>query len=148
MIPALEDLGSPTPWPVLPTGVHWASLDEIEAAFATNERRRWLFEGFCALALDLANAGCTKLYLNGSFVTAKPHPKDFDACWDPTGVNAEKLDAVLLDIPNRRAQRAKYRGDIVPLDHPDGGTFLELFQTDKESGRRKGIVGVRLIGEN
>lgn len=148
MIPALVVLDPLSAWPVLPPGVHWASLDAIESVFATNERRQWLFEGFCMVARDLASAGCLKLYLNGSFVTGKPHPKDFDACWDPSGVNARMLDAVLLDTLNRRAQMAKYRGDIVPLDHPDGGSFLEFFQTDKESGRRKGIIGVKLYGSN
>lgn len=147
MIPPLIDLGPPTPWPVLPPGVHWATLGEIEQTFATNERRRWLFDGFVMVAVELSSAGCKKLYLDGSFVTGKPHPKDFDACWDPSGVRAGDLDAVLLDTANRRAQKAKYRGDVVPFNHPEGGTFFELFQTDEESGRAKGIVGLDLTSE-
>ena len=48
------------------------------------------------------------MYLDGSFVTAKEFPSDFDGCWDPDGVDGAKLDPVLLVYDNlRAAQKAK-----------------------------------------
>lgn len=92
----------------------------------------------------LSKAGCVVLYVDGSFVTGKPHPNDFDVCWDPAGVRSIDLPAVLLDTRNRRGQKSIFRGDVVPMDNPGGGTFLDLFQVDKESGLRKGIIGIKL----
>ena len=31
---------------------------------------------------NLKEAGCLTVYINGSFVTAKQVPNDFDACWE------------------------------------------------------------------
>lgn len=130
-------------WSALPRGIHWATLDEVKRAFVTNEHRKWLFEDFIKVADHLAQAGCKRLYLDGSFVTGKPRPGDYDLCWDADGVRIESLDPVLLKP--KSAIRKKYLGDIVTLIHPDGGTFLEFFQTDRE-GNPKGIVGIRLAG--
>ena len=104
MIPTLVDLGPPAPWPVLPPGIHDASIDEIEVRFATTPHRRWLFEGFRRVAQALTDAGCSTLYLDGSFVTAKPHPGDYDGCWDHLGVDLVSLDPVLLRFENKRAE--------------------------------------------
>ena len=43
------------------------------------------------------------MYIDGSFVTVKREPGDYDACWDIDGVNAEALDLVFLDFSGRRA---------------------------------------------
>ena len=98
MIPLLVDIGGASLWPVLPLGVHWATLHEIEATFATNERRRWLFEGFRMVVEELARSGCTKLYLDGSYVTGKEDPLDYDGCWEAVGVDGSKLDPVFARL--------------------------------------------------
>jgi hypothetical protein len=96
----------------------------------------------------LRAAGCQLVYLDGSFVTAKPEPADFDACWGVEGVDVEALDAVFLDFSNSRArQKQRFLGELFPAELPEGAsgrTFLEFFQTDKESGEPKGIVVVDL----
>ena len=56
---------------------------------------------------NLKNAGCLTVYLNGSFVTNKEVPNDFDACWEEDGVDPAVLDPVLLTfdpagLPRRR----------------------------------------------
>src|SRR3546814_2730258 len=108
MIPDLIELASPCPWAVLPPGIHDTSLAEVEARFATTPHRKWLFDGFVRMAQALAAAGCQYVYLDGSFVTAKPHPGDFDGCWDHVGVDPAKLDPVFLDFSKKReAQKAK-----------------------------------------
>ena len=141
MIPAL------TPSGLLPSGVHWAAWEEIEERFATTDWRRTLSGGVRQAAENLKEAGCRTLYLDGSFVTSKNHPGDFDACWDPDGVYAAKLDPVLLDFTNRRAaQKRKYHGELFISSLPaDGGlTFLDFFQRDKATGNPKGIIAIDL----
>ena len=44
------------------------------------------------------SASCQTGYLDGSFVSSKLEPGDFDACWDEKGVDLDKLDPVLLNI--------------------------------------------------
>ena len=102
MIPAHIDLDG-SPWPILPAGIHIATLTEIDERFASNPKRRVQFKGLVAALSNLRGAGCRRAFLDGSFVTAKPRPGDFDACWDPTGVNLALLDPVLLNFENNRA---------------------------------------------
>ena len=53
--------------------------------------------------------------LDGSFVTAKPVPGDYDGAWETEGVDPGRLDPVLLDFRNgRAAMKAKYLGDLFP----------------------------------
>ena len=150
MIPPLIDLGSPSPWPVLPPGIHDATLVEIEAAFATTPHRRALFEGFGRVVVALERAGCKTAYLDGSFATGKPHPLDFDGCWELAGVDPAKLDPVLLRFEKKReAQKLKFSGEMFIAEWPGapGLTFLDLFQREKFSGRPKGILRVHLAAK-
>lgn len=98
----------------------------------------------------LRAAGCTTAYLDGSFITTKRRPGDFDVCWEMQGVNGRLLDPVLLDFSSgRAAQKAKYAGEFFPaetVEFASGMTFLEFFQTDKETGQAKGIVAIDLRG--
>jgi hypothetical protein len=145
MIPSPIDIGSI--WPVLPPGIHWATMKEITAAFAYNERRRHLLEGFDRAISNLRGAGCSSAYLDGSFVTGKPDPGDFDGCWDPLGVIAAKLDPVLLVFDNKRAaQKAKYFGEMFPTTAPATRSklYIDFFQEDKFTSKPKGIVGIKL----
>lgn len=147
MIPAFIDLTDSSPWRVLPPGIHLATLLEAEARFVTNTHRAKLFGGFRQAVASLEGAGCRKVYLNGSFVTEKPYPGDFDACWEPTGVEPNKLDPVLLDFSNQRtAQKAKYFGELFIAQMPAaaGVVFLDFFQVDKYTGATKGIVAIAL----
>ena len=63
----------------LPAGEHAASWDEVVERFGWTERRRRLLDGLAEAIELLAEAGCRKIWLNGSFVTAKDEPGDFDA---------------------------------------------------------------------
>lgn len=99
---------------------------------------------------SLRSAGCSAVYIDGSFVTSNSEPADFDVCWDETGVNLFKLDPVLLTYEEgRAAQKAKYGGEFFPASVIAGqsqGVFLEFFQTDKDTGAPKGIVALDLRG--
>lgn len=147
MIPALVALPG-SPWSVLPPGVHIASFGDVATVFATNEWRRELFDGLLLASSKLMHAGCPTVYLDGSYTTDKPRPGDFDACWDPSGVDRFKLDPVFLNFANgRAAQKAAFKGEFFPssmtcLDV--GKTFVEFFQTDRFTGKQKGIISIPL----
>jgi hypothetical protein len=64
---------------VLPPGIHQAALVEVATAFATTPWRRDLYGGLVKAAEQLRSAGCPTIYLDGSYVTGKPMPGDFDA---------------------------------------------------------------------
>jgi hypothetical protein len=142
MIPTFDAAGN------LPSGIHWASWKEFEKRFGVTPHRQNLLVGLKRAAANLRAAGCRTLYVDGSFVTAKVHPNDFDACWGIEGVNPDLLDPVLLDFSNGRAsQKAKFGGELFPAELPEGASgrlFREFFQVDKKTGKPKGIVGIRL----
>ncbi len=142
MIPAFGAGGN------LPPGIHPASWDEIVTRYATNTRRRELLDGLLDALRSLKAAGCRVAYLDGSFVTAKELPGDFDACWEVAGVDASRLDRGLLDFSNRRAaQKARYGGELFPAEtaaEPAGTTFLDYFQHDRDTGQPKGIIAIDL----
>ncbi len=96
---------------------------------------------------SLKAAGCQTVYVDGSFVTAKDVPNDFDCCWEPNGVDGDLLDGVLLDFCHgTAAQKAKYFGELFPnfVEGSTGSPFLEFFQVDKDTGDPKGIVALDL----
>ena len=150
MIPDLIPIKG-SPWPVLPPGQHPANLDEIKARYATNRRRRELYEGLVIGALQLRAAGCPTIYLDGSFVTGKPKPGDFDACWEPNGINPTKLDLVFGDFTNgRKAQKTAFMGEFFPAsvtETASGLAFVDFFQVDRFSGEAKGILMIELTND-
>ena len=66
----------------LPPGVHFATWPELEDRLAFNSRRHRMLAGFRQACEELRKAGCRLVYLDGSFVTRKQRPGDFDACWE------------------------------------------------------------------
>ncbi|HMV86438.1 MAG TPA: hypothetical protein PLD20_04295 [Blastocatellia bacterium] len=142
MIPDFDQSGN------LPSGIHWADWLEFEKRFGTNPRRKVLLAGLKRATTVLRKAGCQTIFVDGSFVTAKALPGDFDACWSVEGVDPDLLDPVLLDFSNgRAAQKAKYGGEMFPAELIEGASgkpFLDFFQIDKNTGKLKGIVGLRL----
>ena len=141
MIPVFDANGN------LPPGVHVATWDELVARFGITPHRQMLLAGLRAALLSLKDSGCRRVYIDGSFVTAKEQPVDFDGCWEVDGVDADKLDTVLLEFANRRAaQKAKYYGELFLANtaaDPSGTRFIDFFQFDKD-GQPKGIIALDL----
>jgi len=142
MLPDLTDDG------VLPAGVHLCTWDELSQAFGWTARRKWLLEGLKVAAVSLRDAGCKLLYVDGSFVTRKDEPGDYDGCWEAAGVNPQKLDPILLRFDaGRLAQKTKFRGELFvahfTADPQSGLRYLEFFQQDKD-GNVKGLVALDL----
>lgn len=148
MIPELVRLPG-APYAVLPPGVHSATLADVGARYATNERRRWLFEGILEVAKSLRAAGCAVMFLDGSFVTDKDEPNDFDGYWDPAGVIPSLLDPVFMDFENEQAaQKHKFRGEMFIAEEVGGpaASIKKMFVTDRFTGLEKGILRVKLRG--
>ena len=109
-----------------------------------------LLEGIREALENLKNAGCQVAYIDGSFVTGKSYPKDFDACWDEDGVDPTALDPVLLRFKvGMVTQKQKYLGELYPaqsIADGDGRTYLEFFQIESFTETPKGIVAIDLEG--
>jgi hypothetical protein len=134
----------------LPPGIHEASWEEVAERFGATSLRRRLLGGLRQVLDSLMNAGCRRAYIDGSFVTKKEVPGDFDGCWEAAGVDPGKLDPVLLEFRDLRAsQKAKFGGEVFPIEEapPGGTTILDFFQRDRD-GRPKGIIAVDLGGQS
>jgi hypothetical protein len=144
MIPEFDESGR------LPPGVYWATWTEIVTRYATSTHRRDLLDGLLDALRALKASGCRIAYLDGSFVTAKEHPGDFDVCWEPAGVILDRLDAELQDFSDKcAAQKARYGGELYPADwaaEPGGMRFRDYFQRDAISKQAKGIIAVDVAG--
>ena len=103
--------------------------------------------GLLEAARILARAGGRTLYIDGSFVTVKSFPGDFDACYDIAGVSAHLLDPVFFNFANKRAaQKARFKGELFVANAlaAPGASFFDFFQKDKHTGMPKGIVSLDL----
>ena len=145
MIPPFEPDGN------LPAGIHRAGWAETNKRFGTDSHRKRLLGGLHAVLKVLSAAGCTTAYLDGSFVTTKTVPSDYDGAWEMRGVNLQllrNLEPLLFEFSNGRAgQKAKYFGEMFPAEYGESGsgmTFLDFFQQDKDTGQLKGIVAIDL----
>lgn len=114
------------------------------ARFGWNNRRRFLLGGMHRALLNLGAAGCKAAIIDGSFVTNKSEPSDFDLAFDPVGMNGSRVDTVLLRHDDgRKAMKAKYFGEVFPWGAKScaitGIIYFDFFQRDR-SGTAKGVV--------
>ena len=93
----------------------------------------------------LRDAGCVSVKIDGSFVTSKLEPSDFDGTWDPDGVVKIELDPI-IDSEDKYSMKDKYLGELYrqnTIEVATGKTFDEFFQMDRMKNR-KGIVKINL----
>ena len=134
---------------LLPQGIHVPSdWNEFKSRFGWNSHRQNLLTGMKSALISLESAGCQCVYVDGSFVTNKERPNDFDICWDMTGVEVLSLDPLFLKFDSSRlAQKIKCLGEFFPANFTESGsgkTFLEFFQIDRVTGNPKGIIVLKL----
>lgn len=99
---------------------------------------------------QLKAAGCRTIYINGSFVTSKSEPGDFDACWDLEDVDINYLRREapkLLNYYDSAGQKAKYKGELFPSAQPVGNYGKNSFDFFQENRRhnKKGIIAIDLV---
>lgn len=132
----------------LPPGIHAAVWDEIVARYGYSAHRLSLLAGLKDGLDALRIAGCRRAYLDGSFVTAKTAPGDFDVCWEMAGVQVALLAPALRTFDSlRAAQKTDFKGEFLPAEaFADAYTlFIDFFQRAKD-GTKKGIIAVDLGG--
>ncbi|MHB8593386.1 MAG: DUF6932 family protein [Acidimicrobiales bacterium] len=133
----------------LPDGEYEIEWQELVERFGWSTRLRQLLDGLAEAIELLVAAGCRRLWVNGSFVTAKEEPADFDACWDPSGVDLDALDPIFMEFgQGRTAQKRRFGGELLPnvTEAESGLSFSEFFRNERDAGR-KGIVVLRIGGE-
>ncbi len=132
MLPQFDKNGN------LPKGIHISDIGEIHERLGFNEHRLHLLKGLAKAILDLKDLGFKRIYLNGSFVTNKETPKDYDLCWEETIEVDFELFAykypILAGLEGQEEQLKIYLGDIYPQP-----TVFNLYQKNK-NGNPKGII--------
>jgi len=126
------------------------TIEEFEVIFGKTSHRLKLISGLKLGMSELKNCGCKRVFVDGSFTTNKEVPGDFDACWDITGADLNKIQSeypTLLDFfEDRKNQKAKYYGEFFPaqVKADPYNLYIEFFQKDRD-GNPKGIIQLDLI---
>jgi|AGTN01.2.fsa_nt_gi hypothetical protein len=140
MIPKFDKRGN------LPAGKPYkATWEQFVDHFGYNERRETLLAGMILALYNLKEAGCKRVYIDGSFITTKKNSSDWDGCWEIEGVDFDRLDSVIADEKFHHEERKeKYLGDLF-LHSPrlPGAHWVNRFQKDRD-GKAKGIVVIEL----
>lgn len=144
MIPELTREG------LLPTGVHETTLGDVRRRFGSaNPVRVRLMKGLAAVAAMARRIGARTLYLDGSFVTDKKNPGDWDAVVvAPVGTNC--ASAGVLRLIDRPRVKKEFGGDLFLIMEDDGELLNHyvngVFVKDR-LGRDKGLLRIRLGGK-
>jgi len=145
VIPEFDENGN------LPPPNNFCEWEEFKERFSTTVPRQRLLKGLLRVMMKLKAAGCRIIYIDGSFVTSKEKPKDYDACWEDDGItlgDLKSVDPVLYNFARGRTQQKRlYRGEIFPASYPAdeaGKNYLDFFQFDTRTNVRKGIIAIDL----
>lgn len=144
---------------LLVPGEHLITITEFEATFVYNDRRKVIYNGFKELIRIFQQVQCTRLYVDGSFVTTKPFPGDIDVCWLMADEEAQRKEQLLklkeicpplqnLSQYNRNIIRKKFYADVFPANIIEMGsnlTFKDFFKIDKHTNGPKGIVVINIL---
>ena len=138
----------------LPDGVHAMTFEGVADAFGWNPHRRKLVVAMAAAFADLNALGCETVWLDGSFVTDKPEPGDYDVVYEHRSMDLAAAKIALPELfdrsPHRREMKARFKGDLLPnvVEAASNRLFIDFFQQDKERpGHTKGIVTIDLASE-
>jgi len=141
-IPPLQEDG------FLPPGLHPAEMDEIEDRFGRNTPRRQEFCERLRMFVDLAqHCGALRMFVNGSFVTAKAKPGDVDVViW---------LGAKYFELLKQADKKAIRLEEVLDTREPeeafsvfeevDWNDWINFFSLIREHpNKHKGLVEVKL----
>ncbi len=140
---------------VLPEGIHFTDFNSFSDQFGFSNKRRKLLEGLSKVISILRQAGCTRIFIDGSFVTDKELPNDIDCCWegdyDEISRKLQILEPCLLDfLYGRRRQKLKFgceffHSEMYLIDQYRNRTkAIDFFQQIRFSSKKKGIIGLNI----
>jgi hypothetical protein len=114
MIPPLSESG------FLPPGIHAATLTEFEERFVhfdRSDRRIRIFNGMRMLFAAIRKVDfIRRVYVAGSFVSAKAEPNDFDCLLVLDGAGfPQTLRPFEYQLVSRRAARKEFGGDVITV---------------------------------
>ncbi|MBI1924110.1 hypothetical protein HYR99_07650 [Candidatus Poribacteria bacterium] len=142
-IPALQANGC------LPPGLYLASLDEIWERFgSTSEQRRLLFQRLQTFVTLARHVGSLRMFVNGSYVTAKTHPGDIDVViW----VDEDKFrqlviqeDELAMNLREMLLTKEPKEAFVV-FNENKWNAWLDFFSLIRNRpGEKKGLVEVQL----
>jgi Family of unknown function (DUF6932) len=115
-IPDVTDKG------LLPPGIHVATLDEVAAAFCSignQSHRQLLWNSFLAYLEEVKSKGIVlSYYLDGSFATSRPKPRDIDIVLELPAPNPYIMPILTLPLFNRAQVKAERCIDVLRW-HPE-----------------------------
>lgn len=135
----------------LPAGVHVSTWGEFIKRFSHNPQRRKLMKGLRRAITILRKAGCTTIFIGGSYVTDEEMPFDIDVVWKSEEVRWRYLEwiaPVFFEMtPGNPWQKAIFSGEFFPsegVETETGRIFFEFFQYGRDK-RRRGIVQLDIM---
>jgi len=149
MIPEFDEEGE------LPAGIYGVTMDEVRARlaqFTTSDRRIMLFETLERFVATARQANVvTRIYLVGSYVTAKAEPEDIDLLVVyRAAMGTVELEQQQYNVIHRAGVRRAfgYRLDVHPVREgsPAEQGLLTFFQSNRR-GKLVGILEVKLYGD-
>jgi hypothetical protein len=130
----------------LASGIHEMDIKTFKEEFGSNVHRSFLISGLEKATMAFRSFKVPFLYVDGSFVSKKRIPSDYDVCYEMPPKDLSKL---FLFYPvfrtfrnNRRAQKEIFYGEFFPatfIAAPPKEMYLDFFQHDKD-GNSKGVV--------
>jgi predicted nucleotidyltransferase len=145
VLPEFTDAGE------LPPGVHIVDWEEFQSRFCCSSPRRTWLSGRLRSLLELAatNGKLRRIFLWGSFVTAKPAPKDLDILLimdDDFEVDAIAAPAQVV-FDSMRA-KLRFESDVFWARASIGREVLDLWLDTYQTSRtfkKRGIVELELL---
>jgi hypothetical protein len=144
MLPTFDEYGN------LPAGIHVVDEATFFAAFGMGTARRAWLAGRLRqiLALARVTGKLERLYVWGSFVTAKEHPKDLDLfLLMRSDFDLERLPEECRMIFDHRQAKGLFQADVfwsrASIDKEVLALWLDTYQITRDHHRR-GIIELRL----
>lgn len=133
----------------LPPGIHLTTWEEFKDRYGINHKRKLQLDGLERAIEQFKNAGGTKIFIDGSFVTDKRNPGDYDALYDLGEINESIIDERLIDssFTGRELQKRHYEGEFFPMfanAARPATQYIDFFQKDKKNMQPKGIIRINL----
>lgn len=134
----------------LPVGEHEQSWKDVCDLFGFTSHRAYLLGLLHKVCIILRNAGVQHIWLNGSFVTSKKRPGDYDISYELTEEVFDRLPDDPFKLVNADTKlTGMFGGDIRAEPMPGGGlyhkdlfpnVFGHMHKGESVEGVKKGIV--------